>query len=284
LDWEGKDPDDKILFENVRVNYDLIETLNIEIINGRSFSREFSTDTMKIIFNEAGIKVMNLQGDPVGQVIKLWDEYDLEIIGVAKDFHFQSLHTAVNPLFFKLDARYNWNVMVKLESGREKETLGELKDFYETYNPGFTLDYQFLDDEYQRQYAAEQRVAKLSQYFAGMAILISCLGLFGLAAFTAERRLKEIGIRKALGSSATSILYLLTSDFTKLVIMSAFVALPISYLLVRSWLERFAFKIELGAGFFIGAGLIALIIAWVTVGTQAIKAANVNPADCLRNE
>jgi ABC-type antimicrobial peptide transport system permease subunit len=284
LNWEGKNPDDNILFENVRVNYDLIETLNIEILDGRSFSREFSTDTTKIIFNEAGIKVMGLEGDPIGQVINLWEEHDLEIIGVAKDFHFQSLHTAVNPLFFVLDTRYNWNVMIRIEGGKEQETLAGLKDFYESYNPGFTFDYQFLDEEYQRQYAAEQRVAKLSQYFAGMAILISCLGLFGLAAFTAERRQKEIGIRKALGSSAASILYLLTSDFTKLVILSSFIALPVSYMLVSTWLERFAFKIELGAWFFIGAGLIALIIAWITVGTQAIKAANVNPAECLRSE
>jgi ABC-type antimicrobial peptide transport system permease subunit len=284
LNWEGKNPDDNILFENVRVNYDLIETLNIEILDGRSFSREFSTDTTKIIFNEAGIKVMGLEGDPIGQVINLWEEHDLEIIGVAKDFHFQSLHTAVNPLFFVLDTRYNWNVMIRIEGGKEQETLAGLKDFYESYNPGFTFDYQFLDEEYQRQYAAEQRVAKLSQYFAGMAILISCLGLFGLAAFTAARRQKEIGIRKALGSSAASILYLLTSDFTKLVILSSFIALPVSYMLVSTWLERFAFKIELGAWFFIGAGLIALIIAWITVGTQAIKAANVNPAECLRSE
>jgi ABC-type antimicrobial peptide transport system permease subunit len=284
LQWDGKDPESKILFENVRVNYDLLETLGIEMVDGRTFSRDFSTDSSKIIFNEAAIKVMGYEEEPIGKTITLWENYDFEIVGVAKDFHFQSLHTQVNPLFFRLVPDQTWNVMVKISGGQEKETLERIKRFYEDYNPGFTFDYQFLDDEYQRQYAAEQRVATLSRYFAGLAIVISCLGLFGLAAFTAERRIKEIGIRKALGSSVSNIFYLLTSDFTKLVVLSILIALPVSYMLVYSWLERFAFRIQLGAWFFIGAGLIALVIAWITVGSQAIKAARVNPAECLKDE
>ncbi len=178
LEWEGKNPEDEILFENIRVNYDMIETLGVELAEGRSFSREYSTDTTKIIFNEAGIRVMNLE-NPIGKTIKLWDEYTLEIIGVVKDFHFQSLHEVVNPLFFVLNQRNTWNVMIRLEGGKEKETLKSLSDFYTSYNPGFTFEYTFQDEAYARQYAAEQRVASLSGYFAGFAILISCLGLFG---------------------------------------------------------------------------------------------------------
>ncbi|WP_020530825.1 ABC transporter permease [Flexithrix dorotheae] len=283
LEWEGKNPDDKILFENVRSDFGLIETLGIEMKEGRSFSTEFSTDTSKIIFNEAGIKVMGLQ-DPIGKVIKLWGEYDLEIIGVAKDFHFQSLHEEVSPLFFIINPEITWNIMARIEAGKEKETLEKIKDFYQDFNPGFTFDYQFLDQEYANQYKAEQRVATLSQYFAGFAILISCLGLFGLATFTAERRLKEIGIRKVLGSSVINIIYLLSGDFTRMVVIAIFIALPISYFALDNWLQRFAYRIDLEIWFFIGAGFLALLIAWITVGMQAVKAANVNPAKCLRSE
>lgn len=283
LDWEGKNPEDEILFENVRVNHDLIETLGVEFVDGRSFSREFGTDTSKIIFNEAAIRVMGLQ-NPVGKVIKLWDIYDLEIIGVVKDFHFQSLHDVVNPLFFMLRPENTWNVVIRLEGGKEKETLKALTTFYNNYNPGFTFEYTFQDVEYAKQYAAEQRVASLSGYFAVFAILISCLGLFGLAAFTAERRLKEIGIRKALGSSSTNIVILLSGDFTKMVLLSIMLGLPASYWLLSQWMARFAFHVELSLWYFVAAGLIALFIAWMTVASQAIKAANVNPVKCLRAE
>lgn len=283
LNWDGKNPDDLILFENIRVNYDMIETLGLEFVEGRSFSRERSTDTLAIIFNEAAIRVMGFK-DPIGKVIKLWDQYDLEIIGVVKDFHFQSLHEVVNPLFFILNQDNTWNVMIRLEGGKEKETLKALNDFYVQYNPGFTFEYTFQDVEYARQYSAEQRVASLSGYFAGFAILISCLGLFGLAAFTAERRLKEIGIRKALGSSSTNIVMLLSGDFTRMVLVSIGLGLPFSYWLLNLWLQRFAFHIELSIWYFVIAGAIALMIAWLTVASQAIKAANVNPVKCLRAE
>ncbi|MBY0434719.1 MAG: ABC transporter permease, partial [Cyclobacteriaceae bacterium] len=283
LEWEGKNPEDEILFENIGTNYGLIETLGIEMAEGRAFSEEFGADTTKIIFNEAGIRVMGLE-NPVGKTIKLWNEYTLEIVGVVKDFHFESLHDAVNPLFFRLSPRNTWNIVIRLEAGKEKETLASLEKFYKDFNPGFTFDYKFQDAEYALQYAAEQRVASLSFYFASMAIVISCLGLFGLATFTAERRLKEIGIRKALGSSSTNIVMLLSGDFTKMVLLSIALGLPVSYWLLSQWLERFAYHVPLGAGYFVAAGLLALLIAWLTVASQAIKAANVNPVKCLRDQ
>ena len=283
LKWEGKNPDDKILFENVRVNYDMLETLGVEIIEGRSFSKDFSTDTTKIIFNEAAIKVMGLE-DPVGKVVNLWEEYELEIIGVVKDFHFQSLHAEINPLFFRISTIYNWKVMARIEAGREQETIAEIKELYTRFNPGFAFDYKFQDEEYSKMYSAELQVATLSRYFAGFAILISCLGLFGLAAFTAERRIKEIGIRKVLGSSASNIVILLTRDFTKMVAIAILIGMPISYYIVNAWLQDFAFHIELKFWFFFASGAVALIIAWLTVGFQAIKSANSNPADCLHDE
>jgi len=283
LEWEGKNPEDEILFENVASNYGLIETLGVELSAGRTFSEDFGADSAKIIFNEAAIRVMNLE-NPIGKTIKLWGRYDMEIIGVVKDFHFQSLHDVVNPLFFRLSPRNTWNIMIRLEAGREKETLEALGKFYNEFNPGFTFEYQFQDDEYAQQYAAEQRVATLSFYFATMAILISCLGLFGLATFTGERRTKEIGIRKVMGSSSTNIVLLLSGDFTKMVLISIVLALPISYWLLSHWLERFAFHVKLGVAYFIIAGAIALVTAWLTVASQTIKAANINPVKCLRDQ
>ncbi|QSE98181.1 ABC transporter permease [Fulvivirga lutea] len=283
LDWEGKNPDDLILFENMRVGYDFIETMQMEMLEGRSFSKDFGADSTKIIFNEKAIEIMGFE-NPIGQTIKLWGDNTMEIIGVVKDFHYQSLHSEVEPAFFMLNPENTWNIMARIESGKESETLEAINDFYAAYNPGFTFDYQFLDERFQRQYAAEQRVATLSQYFAVLAILISCLGLFGLAAFTAERRIKEIGIRKALGSSATNIILLLSGDFTKLVLLAIAIALPISYYLIGMWLERFAFRIELSYWLFILAAFVSIIIAWIAVGSQAVKAANVNPAKCLRSE
>jgi putative ABC transport system permease protein len=283
LKWEGKNPEDEILFENIGSNYELIETLGIEMADGRSFSEQYGSDTTKIIFNEEAIRVMNLE-NPIGKTITLWDEYTLEIIGVVKDFHFESLHDAVSPLFFRLNPDNTWNIAIRLEPGKEKETLVSLEKFYKEFNPGFTFDYKFQDAEYALQYAAEQRVASLSLSFATMAIVISCLGLFGLAAFTAERRLKEIGIRKALGSSSTNIVLLLSGDFTKMVLLSIALGLPISYWLLSTWLEQFAYHVPLGAGYFVIAGVLAIVIAWITVASQAIKAANVNPVECLRDQ
>ncbi|HMQ00273.1 MAG TPA: ABC transporter permease, partial [Cyclobacteriaceae bacterium] len=283
LRWEGKNPEEIVLFENVRVNYDMLETLGVELAEGRFFSRDFPADSSKIIFNEAAIRVMNLE-EPIGKTINLWGRYDLEIVGVVKDFHFQSLHDVVNPLFFMLTPQNTWTVMVRIEGGKEQETIAALESVYADFNPGFTLDYRFQDVQYAKLYAAEQRVASLSAYFAGFAILISCLGLFGLATFSAERRLKEIGIRKSLGSSVGNIVLLLSGDFTRMVIIAIGIGLPLSYYLLDKWLERFAFHVELELWYFAVAGLAALFIAWLTVASQAIKAARVNPVNCLRTE
>ncbi len=284
LQWEGKNPEDRILFENVRVNYDLIETIGVELKEGRSFSRDYGADSTKIVFNEAAIEVMGFEDDPIGKTIRLWDEHNLEIIGVVKDFHFKSLHETVSPLFFRLTPEQTWRVMARLEGGKEKEGLEQIQALYEQFNPGFPFDYRFVDEEYARQYAAEQRVATLSRYFAGFAILISCLGLFGLAAFTGERRKKEIGVRKVLGASVFNVVLLLTRDFTRLVLLSICVGIPIAYMIADTWLERFQFKIGIHWWFFLGAGLIVLVVSWLTVSSQAFMAASVNPNDCLRDE
>ena len=282
IDWKGKNPNDITPFAVRPVNYGISEMLDIKLKEGRTFSRNFGTDTSKIIFNEAAIEAMGLK-DPIGKVINLWDK-KMQIVGVVKNFHFESLHSNVEPMFFILKPENTENIIAKIEAGKERETIDKLQQFYKKYNPGFSLDYKFLDGDYQAQYISEKRVSDLSRYFAGLAIFISCLGLFGLAAFTAERRSKEIGIRKVLGSGVFNIIYLLTGDFTKPVFVSIVIAFPLSYLITKQWLDNFAYRIELQVWYFIGAGLLALIIAWLTVSMQAVKAAVANPVKSLRTE
>jgi putative ABC transport system permease protein len=280
--WDGKDPQDRTEFEVVRVDYGSIELLGIEMAEGRAYSRDFYPDTARIIFSEAAVKYMGIK-DPIGKKVTVWGQ-QMEIIGVSKDFHYESLHENFKPVFLRLEPESTWMIMAKLEKGKEKAAIADIKKVFEKLSPGFVFEYKFLDEDYQSQYVAEQRVATLSKYFAGLAILISCLGLFGLAAFTAERRLKEIGIRKVLGSSEFGIIYLLSADFTRIVIIANLIALPVAYFAASYWLEGFAFRIGLEWWFFIAAGVAALGIAWLTVGSQAYKAARVNPTKCLRDE
>ncbi|WP_273568241.1 ABC transporter permease [Maribacter halichondriae] len=282
LYWSGKEEGVELGMRYLVSDYDLMEVLNMEMAEGRTFSREFGSDSTKIIFNEAAIEVMGLE-NPVGSIVRLWGE-EREIAGVVKNFHLNSLRDPLAPTFMFLQPDRLHTVMVKLENENLKETLGEVGKFYESYNPGFPFEYKFLDEDFQLLYAAENRVATLSKYFAGLAIIISCLGLFGLAIFTAERRKKEISIRKVLGQNARQVMMMLTSEFVKLVLVSIFIGLPIAYLLTNNWLSGFAYKISLNFWYFAGTGLIALLVAMLTVGSQAIRAANRNPVNALRDE
>lgn len=280
LQWNGTESSSS--FSRFIVYYDFIETLGLTVKQGQSFSREYTGET-KIIINESAAKLMNLE-DPVGTKAKFWGA-DARIIGVVEDFHFQSMHKNVEPLFFHLfPPKYLNNIIVKLKAADQQSTIAQLQDFYTKFNPGYTLDYRFLDNDYQQLYEAENKVGELSKYFAGVAILISCLGLFGLAAFTAERRIKEIGIRKILGSSVFQIVKMLSGDFTRIVLVAVAFALPISYLITKTWLLDFAYSIELEWWFFIGAGALGLIISWITVGIQTVKAATSNPVNSLKYE
>ncbi|MGD1893421.1 MAG: ABC transporter permease [Cyclobacteriaceae bacterium] len=281
VDWEPGDQDRALTFGNLEVGYGFIETLGISLVAGRPFSRNFSSESSKIIINERAAEVIGFT-DPVGKTIRIWGQ-EREIIGVVQDFHYESLYEEVRPCFFRLFPGCE-TILARIEAGKEKETIDLLGKLYQQQYPQLAFEYRFLDEDYQALYAAEQRVSTLSRYFAGLAILISCLGLFGLAAFTAERRIKEIGIRKALGASVTSIVQLLSGDFTKMVLVAIAVALPISYFVAKHWLQSFAFHIDLQWWYFAGAGFLALLIAWFTVGLQTVKAAQVNPVECLKDE
>ena len=281
FDWEGMPPDVKITYNHFNINYDMLEMLDVELEGGRTFSKKYNNENTKIIFNEMAIKSMGLK-NPVGKTFSLWgDKY--EIIGIVKDFHFESLYKNIKPFFFRLVEENGADkIMVKIQAGQEKNTLAQLETFYKTVSPEIPFEYYFLDTDYQTLYEAEQRVATLSKYFAGFAIIISCLGLFGLAAFTAQRRIKEISIRKVLGANLFSIIRLLTLDFTKMVLVAICIGIPISYFIAKSWLDDFVFRIDLSIWFFVLAGLLTLVIAWLTVSLQTMKAARVNPVNNLK--
>lgn len=280
INWEGKDPNLIIDYANLEVSYDFIETLGIEIVAGQAFSRNIAPGR-QIIFNEAAIQKMGIH-DPVGKVIKLWGE-EKQIMGVVKNFNFESLYEEIKPCFFQVYPEMS-NTIVKIQAGTEQTTLRQIENLYRQFNSGLPFEYTFLDADYEALYASEQRVSILSRYFAGIAILISCLGLFGLAAFTVEKRVKEIGVRKILGATNAGIVTLLSADFTRMVLIAIVVAIPFSYFIGHEWLKNFAYHIDLEWWYFIGAGLLALVIAWFTVAVQTIKAARINPSECLRTE
>jgi len=278
VDWKDGDEDDHVSFSNLEVGYDFIETMGIKLAAGRNFSRDFANDKSRIIFNETAIKRMGLK-DPVGKVIRLWGK-EREIIGVVKDFHFESLYQQLGPCLMQLEPR-GYRIMARVDGKSQSETIARLEKLFHAHSPGVPFDYQFVDDDYASLYAAEQKVSVLSVAFAGMAIFISCLGLFGLASFTAERRLKEIGIRKILGANQFGIVTMLSSDYTKMVVVAIVIACPLSYYLTTQWLHNFAYRISLQWWFFMVAAFLALCIAWLTVAAQVLRAARVNPVECL---
>ena len=280
LTWNGK----TIPSHALGVNYGMIETLGIRIKEGRSFSRDFSAANPQVVINQAAVEALGL-GNPVGTIVNRNNNNNgVEIIGVVDNFHFQSLHEKIEPVVFRLDNFGASTIVVKIKNGQEKETIQQLEKMYKAYNPGLTFDYHFLDHDYQALYTSEKQVSILSRYFAGLAIIISCLGLLGLASFTAERRIKEIGIRKILGSDVFGIVRLLSGEFVKLVLVAVAAGLPLSYLLTRKWLDGFAYKIDLEWWYFIGAGALTVLISLMTVSFQSVRTAIANPVKSLRSE
>jgi putative ABC transport system permease protein len=282
VEWEGRDPNDKTEFEVVPVDIGMLETLGISTKEGRAFSGKFGSDSSKIIFNEAAVQFMGLK-NPIGKKVKLWDK-EMEIVGIAKDFHFQSLHEKVKPLLFVLAPDRTWKFMVKIQAGKDQAVIEKLQQLYRQFNPGYSFEYSFLDADYQNLYVAEKRVSMLSRYFAGLAILISCLGMFGLAAFTAERRRKEIGIRKVLGASAHSVVFLFSKDFLTLTLIAILIAFPLAWWMASQWLNSFAYRISLGSETFLVAGISIILMTLLTISYQAISAALSNPVKSLKAE
>lgn len=283
IGWPGKDPNLTVSFADGVVGYDFVKTMKLELKDGRDFSKDFGTDSASFLLNETAAAKMGYK-EPIGQPVS-WGNRPGKIIGVLKDFHFNSIHQSIEPLILRLDENWGWGtILVRTGAGKTKETITGLEKICKSLNPKFPFTYQFSDLEYMKLYKSEQVVSKLSNYFAFLAIFISCLGLLGLAMFTAEQRTKEIGVRKVLGASIPNIIALLSSYFIKLVLVAILIASPIAWYAMNRWLQGFAYKIDIVWWIFALAGLLTIGVALLTVGYQSIKAAVANPVKALRSE
>jgi putative ABC transport system permease protein len=281
VEWPGRPAGADIHFANLEVGFHFLKTMGIPMKEGRETSPDAANARNEIVFNETAIRMMGLK-DPIGKTIRFWG-HDRKIVGVAADFNFESLYQNIKPCFFQ-EYPVTPNVIVKVRAGSERATIAAIRTIYAKFNPGLAFEYRFMDQDYQALYASEQRVGLLSRYFAGLAILISCLGLFGLAAFTAQKRKKELGIRKVVGASVLQLAFLLSREFLALVFLAICIAFPLVYLGMHRWLDSFAYRTSISADVFIRTGLAALAITLLTIGYQALKAASMNPVETLRSE
>ncbi|TAE23352.1 MAG: ABC transporter permease [Candidatus Kapaibacterium sp.] len=268
----------------VAVDEDLMPMLGIQMSKGRSFSKDFPADKERsFIVNEAAVRTYGWKS-PVGMKIENGLGYSGEIIGVVKDFHFTSLHSPIEPLVMVLVKQTPEYLMLKVRPENMTGTIAFIEEKWKRFSTRFPMEYYFLDDHFNKQYRAEERLQTVFLYFATVTVIIACMGLFGLAAYSAEQRTKEIGIRKVLGASSLNIIGLLSVDFLKLVSIALVVATPLAYWAATQWLQDFAFRVSLGAGVFVGAGALAVAIVFITVAGQAWRAAKQNPVKSLRTE
>jgi putative ABC transport system permease protein len=280
-----------MLFSQI-VDEDFIDTYDIEIVKGRNFSKDFPTDRKEaVIINEAAVRKLGWQDNPLGQQIEVFMSLDkkkrFKVIGVAKDYHFESLHKEIEPLILYNSNPFGDNyyrISMRTAPERIQETVAFVKSKWNEFDSQYPLEYVFLDEQYDELYRAEERLGRLFGYFTTLAIIIGCLGLFGLSAFSAEQRTKEIGIRKVLGATIPGVIVLLVREFTKWVLLAVVIAWPLGYYIMNKWLQNFAYRTSLEFGTFLLAAALALIISVITVVYQAARAAIANPIESLRYE
>jgi len=284
FEWEGKDQNLAVDFPNNNVTYEFGKTVNWKIKAGRDFSKDFATDSSAFVINESAAKFLGFD-DPVGKVLK-WDGKPYTIIGVVNDIMQESPFYPVRPTLYNTGSYDNmYNLILKLSPQQNaKQSLSKIEQVWKKYTPGVPFDYTFVDEEFGNKFRSEERIGKLSSYFAILAIFISCLGLFGMASFVAEQRTKEIGIRKVLGANVINLWRLLSTEFVILVLISCIMAAPIAWYYLDNWLTNYDYRIKISWEVFVLAALAALLITLITVSFQAIKAAIANPIKSLRTE
>jgi len=284
VDWDGKPPDETVSMHWDYVGYDYFATFGMEIIQGRAFSREYSTDQQEAyIVNEEAVKMMGMES-PVGKRLSVFRN-EGKIIGIVKNFHFQPLYHEIKPFIFVLKPDSGSLAFVRIRQENISGTLDHITNTMKKFDPYLAAGPIFFNDVLTNYiYTTERQARKIGGYFTLLALLISSLGLFGLAAFIAERRTKEIGIRKVMGASVKEVVFMLSRDFTKWVLLSNIIAWPVAYFVMKKLLERYAYRTHIGLEIFVLSGLAALLIALLTVSYQAIKAARTNPVDSLRYE
>jgi putative ABC transport system permease protein len=282
-EWEGKSPNDDIEIRVEMVDDDYLETFGMEIVEGRDFSRQYSTDsTEAVIVNEKAVQVMGLES-AVGSILKDGGK-SYKIIGVVKNYHLRSLREDIDPLILFYRPDYTFFLSIRLKSKRVPQTIAYIEKIWKKYALGYPFEYGFLDEILNDLYKAEKIIGTIFRYSSILAIFVSCLGLFGLVSFMAERRTQEVGIRKSLGASVTNIVLLFFRDFTKCVLIANIIGLPAAYVFVNVWMNDYTHQASIPIWIFILAAILTVAIALLTVSYQAFKAARANPVESLRYE
>jgi len=286
---EGIDSKSPWIIYTLRADYDFIDVFGMKIREGRKLSKEYGTDSLAAVINEALVKKLGWE-EPVGKKIFTFGDDSARtcftVVGVVEDYHFKSLHDAIEPSLIILDRDKPDFLVIRLNPGNTEKSIEELRQKWEEVEHAFPFDYYFMKEEYQDLYKSEQKMADLFITFTILAMLIACLGLFGLALFSIEQRTKEIGIRKILGASVSGLLYRLSIEFSKWILLSVVIAWPIAYFLVDNWLQAFAYRIEVldYTWIFIVSALIALAIALITIVYHAYRAATRDPVEAVKWE
>ncbi|WP_343670044.1 ABC transporter permease [Chitinophaga sp.] len=280
--WEGKDPNLQVVIPSLEVSEDFTKVFQINVLKGRGFSTAFN-DSSSFVINETAVKLMGMTVDnAIGKPL-FYNGTNGSIIGVVKDFNFKPIQQVIEPLILRLN-RYGGYVVVKSRPGSTEATIKALEKISEDLNSAYPFNYNFLDQDIANQYKGEQQMSKIFNLFSILAIFISSLGLYGLSAFLAQQKTKEIGVRKVLGASILNIIYLLTTGFTRLVLIAVVIAIPISLLAINRWLETFAYHVQISWLIFVLGPLTALVIAWMTVSFEILKAAMINPVISLKRD
>ncbi len=283
LEWPGKPKDQRVSFTSVATEYDYTETMGIKMLAGRDFSRDFKSDSAAIVINKAAMDVMRLE-KPVGETVRMWNR-DWTIIGVMNDVVMDSPYHPVSPLVMIFSPDWSSTITVRLEQTKElSASVEKVEGVFKKLNPNYPMWYRFADEEFDTKFSSINLISRLAGIFATLAILITCLGLLGLSAFTAEQRKKEIGIRKVLGATVPGLVLLISKDFSKLVVIAALITSPIAWQFINNYLQRYPYRINLEWWTLPATGAGALLLTIIIVGVQAIRSARTNPVTCLRNE
>jgi len=282
-DWDGKDPELTPIVSQSSVDFDYVETLGIQMVEGRAFASEFLSDSGgAFMINEKFASIINKESI-INENLNFMG-IEGPIVGVMGDFHFKSVRNEIEPLALAIIPKWFFTLLVRLGPGDVSESIAAVEEVWNRILPNHPFEYKFLDDDVKRMYKNENNISQLIKYFTILAIIIACLGIFGLSSFSTEQRIKEIGIRKVLGATNLNLVFLLTSQFTKWVLISSVIAFPVTYFILQEYLRNFAYRINMTAGTFLIAGLLAMLVAIITVSFQSVKAALANPVESLKYE
>ncbi len=278
--WQGKPENSATLFNVIQVDEDFLKTFELKLIDGKGFSNNVGVGVTEFIINEAAAKAMMID-NPVGMDLTVWG-YNGRVVGEVSNYHHRSLSQSIGPVVIVCNPEATYNAYISFDNTAKQEVIAAVQSIYKKYEQDYIFDFTFVDDQYQKTYGDVETVGELSSIFAFAAILISCLGLFGLSAFITEQKLKETGIRKILGATELSLLYLFSSGFIRLVVLSFLIAAPIAWLSSNYWLDGFVYHISIGVAPFVIAGISAVLIAFLTVTYNTLRAAQTNPVNVLK--